>query len=246
MTLCIRIGKNRMDKTNIGRYWKQIMLDEIGFDGQMKMGEAKVAVIGAGGLGSPILQYLNAVGIGTIGVVDFDTVQESNLHRQILFNAKDLGQNKVDASVDKLELQNTATQFHRHLLKLNKINAYNLLADYDLVVDGCDNFETRYIVNDACVELGKPLVYGSILAFEGQIATFNFKGSKNLRHLFPEPPDPEDVPSCSENGVLGTFPGIIGTIMAQEAIKIILELHVMQDELLLINTKCWEMTKIRF
>lgn len=246
MNLYIKIGKKHMDNTNFSRYLKQIMLDEIGFEGQRKISEAKVAVVGAGGLGCPILQYLNAVGIGTIGVVDFDKVQESNLHRQILFNANDVGQEKVNSAVDKLELQNSGTQFHRHLLKLNKQNATTVLADYEVVVDGCDNFLTRYIVNDTCVELGKPLVYGSILGFEGQMATFNYKGSKNLRQLFAEPPDPKDVPSCSENGILGTFPGIIGTMMAQEVIKVVLDMQVLHNQLLLFSTINWEMTKIRF
>lgn len=225
---------------------KQILLDEIGFEGQLKMNQAKIAVIGAGGLGCPILHYLNGIGMGTLGVIDFDTVEESNLHRQVLFNPADIGKTKVEVLIDKLQQQNPETHFRGHAVKLDHENVHTLLAAYDVVVDGCDNFATRYLVNDACVALGKPLVYGSILGFEGQLATFNFKGSKNLRHLFPESPNPKDVPSCSENGVLGTFPGIIGTLMAQEVTKIILGLEVLHNEFILFNTKCWEMTKITF
>ncbi len=233
-------------KEEFGRFEKQMVLGEIGIMGQVKLKEAKVAVVGAGGLGCPVLQYLNSMGVGTLGLIDFDTVQESNLHRQILYTSEDVGKSKIECAAKRLKAQNPYTTIIKHNVVLTEENAKEILSQYDIVVDGCDNFLTRYIVNDTCVKIGKPLIYGSILGFEGQLATFNYKGSKNLRDIFPEPPNPEDVPNCSENGVLGSFPGIIGTMMAQETVKVILDLDVLANKLLVFNTKDWNLTKIKF
>ncbi len=233
-------------KDEFNRYHKQFQLEEIGFAGQVKLKEAKVAVIGAGGLGCPILQYLNAIGIGTIGIIDFDTVQISNLHRQVLYTLNDIDQLKVSCAAKRLKEQNQATIIVEHIVQITSENAIELLAPYDIVVDGCDNFLTRYVVNDACVSLEKPLVYGSILGFQGQVATFNLNGSKNLRDLFPEPPNPEDVPNCSENGVLGTFPGIIGTMLAQETVKVILDLEPLRNKFMLFDTKNWQLQLLNY
>jgi len=204
------------------------------------------ALVGAGGLGCPVLQYLNSMGVGTLGLIDFDTVMESNLHRQILYTSEDIGKSKIECAAKRLKAQNPYTTIIEHNVVLSEENAEEILSQYDFVVDGCDNFLTRYIVNDICVKIGKPLVYGSILGFEGQMATFNYQGSKNLRDIFPEPPNAEDVPNCSENGVLGSFPGIIGTMMAQETVKVILDLDPLKNQLLLIDTKWWTNTKISY
>jgi molybdopterin-synthase adenylyltransferase len=212
-----------LSKEEFKRYQKQVMVDEIGINGQITFKQSKVAVIGAGGLGCPILQYLTSVGVGTIGVIDFDTVENSNLHRQTLYSNEDIGKLKVEIAIQKLSNQNPFVNLVSHPIILNEENAETIISQYDIIVDGCDNFLTRYIVNDVCVKLNKPLVYGSILNYEGQLAVFNYKGSKNLRNIFPEPPNSEDVPSCSENGVLGTVPGIIGSMMAQECINVILD-----------------------
>lgn len=231
-----------LTKEEFQKYLKQILLEDIGLDGQNKLKEAKVAVIGAGGLGCPVLQYLCAAGIGHLGLIDFDMVDESNLHRQILYGQSDIGQKKVQAAFKRLSAQNPATTFSLHDQVVSEDNALQLLEGYDFVVDGCDNFATRYAVNDACVKLGKPLIYGSILGYIGQLAGFNIKGSKNLRDLFPEPPNPEDVPSCSENGVLGTVPGVIGTIMAQMTIDVVLGRFEFKDQFILLNTRTLERT----
>jgi molybdopterin-synthase adenylyltransferase len=212
-----------LSKEEFKRYQKQVMVDEIGINGQITFKQSKVAVIGAGGLGCPILQYLTSVGVGTIGVIDFDTVENSNLHRQTLYSNEDIGKLKVEIAIQKLSNQNPFVNLVSHPIILNEENAETIISQYDIIVDGCDNFLTRYIVNDVCVKLNKPLVYGSILNYDGQLAVFNYKGSKNLRNIFPEPPNSEDVPSCSENGVLGTVPGIIGSMMAQECINVILD-----------------------
>ncbi len=233
-------------KEEFGRFEKQMVLKEIGILGQTKLKAAKVAVVGAGGLGCPVLQYLNSMGVGTLGLIDFDTVMESNLHRQILYTSEDIGKSKIECAAKRMKAQNPYTTIIEHNVVLSEENAEEILSQYDFVVDGCDNFLTRYIVNDTCVKLGKPLIYGSILGFEGQMATFNYQGSKNLRDIFPEPPNAEDVPNCSENGVLGSFPGIIGTMMAQETVKVILDLNPLKNQLLLIDTKWWTNRKISY
>ena len=210
----------------INRYSRQFMLDEIGVEGQIKIKEAKVLVVGAGGLGCPVLQYLGAAGIGTIGIIDFDKVEIHNLHRQILFTADDIGKPKVIAAAQKINAANPNVNCIIFNELLQESNAANIISEFDIVVDGSDNFLTRYLVNDVCVQLNKPLVYGSILKFEGQLAVFNYKGGKNLRDLYPDHPNPEDVPSCSENGVMGFVPGIIGVYMAGAVIQIILDRYI--------------------
>ncbi len=228
------------------RYMKQVMLDDIGINGQIKLKQAKVAVVGAGGLGCPVLQYLGAMGVGTIGVIDFDVVDESNLHRQVLYTSEDVGKKKVDIAIERVSKQNPFITLIKHDVMLNESNARDIFKDYDFVIDGCDNFMTRYVVNDVCVELNKPLVYGSILGYEGQLAVFNYKGSKNLRDIFPDQPNPEDVPSCSENGVLGVVPGIIGNMMAQEAVNVVMGTPTLLNSLSLVNCRFHTINKIQF
>jgi adenylyltransferase/sulfurtransferase len=228
------------------RYVKPMQLPEIGCEGQEKIKNAKVLVIGAGGLGCPVLQYLATSGVGTIGMVDFDMVELSNLHRQILYNENHIGAPKPTTASEILKKTNPHIEYIPFEEKITSDNCERILSEFDIIVDGCDNFKTRYLVNDTCVKLGKPLVYGSILKFEGQIAVFNNKGSKNLRDLFPEPPNPKDVPNCSLNGVLGTLPGIIGTMMAHETLKIITNLPCLTNELIIFNTLEWKFTKLKF
>ncbi|MFP9097947.1 HesA/MoeB/ThiF family protein [Flavobacterium sp. RHBU_24] len=228
------------------RYSRQMMVPEIGNEGQQKLIDAKVLVIGAGGLGCPVLQYLAAAGVGTIGIVDFDVIELHNLHRQILYHDKTTGQSKAIIAQKVLMELNPHATFHVFDEKLTPDNAERIISDFDIIVDGSDNFATRYLVNNTCVQLSKPLIYGSILKFEGQIAVFNHNTSKNLRDLFPEPPEPEDVPNCSLNGVIGTLPGIIGTMMAQETLKLIIGIPVLHNELLLFNTLQWSFMKLRY
>lgn len=228
------------------RYNRQMILPEIGDEGQDKLKKAKVLVIGAGGLGCPILQYIATAGVGTIGIVDFDTIEIHNLHRQILYTEKQVGQPKATTAKTVLEALNPLIDIVAFEEKLTAENASRIIADFDIVVDGSDNFSTRYLVNDTCVTLGKTLVYGSILGFEGQLAVFNHQGSKNLRDLFPEPPNPKDVPNCSFNGVLGTLPGMIGTMMAHETLKLIIGLPTLKNELVLFNTLDWSFRKLNF
>ncbi|WP_445455844.1 HesA/MoeB/ThiF family protein [Flavobacterium sp. HNIBRBA15423] len=228
------------------RYSKPMLLPEIGNEGQEKIKNAKVLVIGAGGLGCPTLQYLATSGVGTIGVVDFDYVELSNLHRQVLYTEKDVKSPKATTSSELLKKLNPHVGYIPFQEKITSVNCERILSQFDIIVDGCDNFATRYLVNDTCVKLDKPLIYGSILKFEGQVAVFNNKGSKNLRDLFPEPPNPKDVPNCSLNGVLGTLPGIIGTMMAHETLKIITNLPCLTNELLIFNTLEWNFIKLKF
>ena len=228
------------------RYNRQTMLPEIGDEGQEKIKKAKALVIGAGGLGCPILQYMATAGVGTIGIVDFDTIEIHNLHRQILYTEDQVGQAKALTAKKVLEKLNPLIEIIAFEEKLTIENASQIIQDFDIVVDGSDNFKTRYLVNDTCVHLDKTLVYGSILKFEGQIAVFNHNGSKNLRDLFPEMPDPKDVPNCNLNGVLGTLPGIIGTMMAHETLKLILELPTLKNELVIFNTLNYSFTKLNF
>lgn len=235
-----------LEREEIRRYAKQIQLSDIGVQGQLLLKQARVAVIGAGGLGCPVLQYLTAIGVGTLGIIDFDTVSASNLHRQILYTAADEGKKKAAVAKERLHLQNPHIAIEVHDAAIDQDNASAMLANYDVVIDGCDNFNTRYIVNDACVALGKPLVYGSILGYEGQVAVFNNNGSKHLRDIFPEAPNPEDVPDCSLNGVLGTVPGIIGTVMAQTAISVILGKPSFENMFVVINTLTLERTALQY
>jgi len=207
----------------MSRYNRHIILSEIGQQGQNKISNTKVLVIGAGGLGCPILQYLTAAGIGTIGIIDFDVVNVSNLQRQVLFGNSSLGQNKAEAAKQRLKDLNNTISIIAYPKKLTYKNAINLFNQYDIIVDGSDNFETRYLVNDACIITNKPLVFGAIYKFEGQVSVFNYKNGPSYRCLFPNPPK-GTVPNCSEIGVLGAVTGIIGAMQANEVLKIILEL----------------------
>ena len=228
------------------RYNRQMMLPEIGDAGQEKLKKAKVLVIGAGGLGCPVLQYIATTGVVTSWIVDFDKVEIHNLHRQILYTENQVGQAKATTAKLVLENLNPLIDIIAFEEKLTAENALRIIQNFDVVVDGCDNFATRYLVNDTCVTLGKTLVYGSILKYEGQLAVFNYKGSKNLRDLFPEPPNPEDVPNCNLNGVMGTLPGIIGTMMAHETLKLLMDLPILKNELVLFNTLDWSFNKLKF
>lgn len=228
------------------RYNRQVILAEIGDEGQAKLKKAKVLVIGAGGLGCPILQYIATAGVGTIGIVDFDIIEIHNLHRQILYNEDQVGLPKTTTAKATVEKLNPLIKVLPFEEKLTINNASLIISKFDIVVDGSDNFSTRYLVNDTCVALGKTLVYGSILGFEGQLAVFNHQGSKNLRDLFPEPPNPKDVPNCSFNGVLGTLPGMIGTMMAHETLKLIIGLPSLRNELVLFKTLDWSFAKLTF
>ncbi len=210
-------------KEELVRYSRQLSLREVGIAGQEKIKKAKVLVVGAGGLGCPVLQYLAGAGVGTIGIVDFDKVELHNLHRQVLFSTEDIGRPKAQAAADRLKKLNPHVNFTVFDEMLGENNAERIISQFDIVADGSDNFLTRYLVNDTCVKLGKPLAYGSILKFQGQLAILNYAGGPHLRDIYSEPPDPEDVPNCSEAGVIGVVPGIIGTMMANEVLKIILE-----------------------
>lgn len=218
------------------RYSRHLVLPEIGYEGQARLKLARVLVIGAGGLGCPVLQYLAAAGVGTIGIVDGDVVEESNLQRQILFWVQDIGSKKAAVAAEKLARQNPFVDFHTYAEFITAENAGKLISAYDLVIDGSDNFPTRYLVNDVCVNLNKPLVFGSIFKFEGQVSVFNYQGGPTYRCIYPEPSSPEDMPNCSEIGVLGVLPGLIGAYMANEAIKMICQIGtVLSEKLLVLN-----------
>ncbi|NES66326.1 MAG: molybdopterin-synthase adenylyltransferase MoeB [Okeania sp. SIO2D1] len=204
------------------RYSRHLILPEVGLDGQKRLKAAKVLCIGTGGLGSPLLLYLAAAGIGNIGIVDFDIVDHSNLQRQVIHGTSWVGKPKIESAKNRIHEINPHCQVDLYETRLSSENALDILKSYDVVVDGTDNFPTRYLVNDACVLLNKPNVYGSIFRFEGQATVFNYEGGPNYRDLYPEPPPPGMVPSCAEGGVLGILPGMIGVIQATETIKIVL------------------------
>src|SRR5580704_13397126 len=207
---------------DLSRYSRHLILPEVGMEGQQKLKAARVLCVGTGGLGSPLALYLAAAGIGTLGLVDFDVVDASNLQRQIIHSTRDIGRKKLDSAAEKLIALNPALNVVKHDTMLSSANALEILRDYDIVADGTDNFPTRYLVNDACVLLGKPNAYGSIFRFEGQASVFATRDGPCYRCLYPEPPPPGLVPSCAEGGVLGVLPGMIGMIQATEAIKLIL------------------------
>jgi adenylyltransferase/sulfurtransferase len=211
-----------LSKDEILRYSRHLIIPEVGIEGQQKLKAAKVLLVGTGGLGAPLGLYLAAAGIGKIGLVDFDVVDFTNLQRQVIHFTSDVGRNKIDSASEKMLAINPHLEIVKHEVALSSENALDILKDYDLVVDGTDNFPTRYLVNDACVLLGKPNVYGSIFRFEGQATVFAYEGGPCYRCLYPEPPPPGLVPSCAEGGVLGILPGTIGLIQATEAVKLIL------------------------
>jgi adenylyltransferase/sulfurtransferase len=215
-------GAVELSNDEIARYSRHLIMPEVALDGQKKLKAAKVLTVGTGGLGSPLALYLAAAGIGTIGIVDFDVVDESNLQRQIIHGTSDVGRPKVESARDKILDINPNVEVRVHEEALTSENALEVFADYDVIVDGTDNFPTRYLVNDACVLLGKPNVYGSIFRFEGQASVFWAEEGPCYRCLYPEPPPPGLVPSCAEGGVLGILPGAIGVVQATEAVKLIL------------------------
>jgi sulfur-carrier protein adenylyltransferase/sulfurtransferase len=211
-----------LTQDDLSRYSRHLILPEVGVEGQRKLKAARVLCVGTGGLGSPLALYLAAAGVGTLGLVDFDVVDASNLQRQIIHSTADIGRKKLDSAEEKLKALNPALNVVKHDTLLSSANALDILKDYDVIADGTDNFPTRYLVNDACVLLGKPNAYGSIFRFEGQASVFATKDGPCYRCLYPEPPPPGLVPSCAEGGVLGILPGLIGVIQATEAIKLIL------------------------
>ncbi len=226
----------QLTKDDYERYSRHLILPEVGLEGQKRLKAASVLCIGTGGLGSPLLLYLAAAGIGRIGIVDFDVVDTSNLQRQVIHGTSWVGKPKIESAKNRIHEINPYCQVDLYETRLSSENALEILQPYDIVVDGTDNFPTRYLVNDACVLLNKPNVYGSILRFEGQASVFNYEGGPNYRDLFPEPPPPGMVPSCAEGGVLGILPGIIGLIQATEAVKIILgQGNTLSGRLLLYN-----------
>jgi len=211
-----------LSNEEVQRYSRHLIMPEVGMDGQQKLKAARVLCIGAGGLGSPVAMYLAAAGVGTLGMIDFDVVDFSNLQRQIIHGTPDVGRLKLQSANDRIQAINPNVQVECYETALSSQNALELFEPYDIIVDGTDNFPTRYLVNDACVLLGKPNVYGSIFRFEGQASVFATKDGPCYRCLYPEPPPPGLVPSCAEGGVLGVLPGIVGTIQATEAIKLII------------------------
>jgi sulfur-carrier protein adenylyltransferase/sulfurtransferase len=241
-----------LNKEELIRYNRHLILPGFGKDAQEKLKASRVLVIGAGGLGCPVLQYLTAAGVGTIGILDFDVVEESNLQRQVLFNVEDIGSSKAETASRKLALQNPHLEFKINNLKLSVENALNIISPYDLVVDGSDNFATRYLVNDSCVILKKPFVSGAIFKFEGQLSVFNYKNKEGIhgptyRCLYPEAPDRKDVPSCSEIGVLGVLPGMIGAMQANEAIKVITGIgEPLSGKLLTLDALTMQTTILKF
>lgn len=215
----------QFSREELARYNRHIIIPEFGLEAQQRLKAAKVLVVGSGGLGSPLLLYLTAAGVGHIGIVDFDVVDDSNLQRQVLYGKDDVGQLKVEAARRRLEALNPHVRFDIHNTRLTSANALEIISQYDIVADGTDNFPTRYLVNDACVLAGKPNVYASIFQFEGQVSVFNYRNAAgetgpNYRDLYPTPPPPGLVPSCAEGGVLGVLPGIIGSLQALEVIKV--------------------------
>ncbi|MEM9163522.1 MAG: molybdopterin-synthase adenylyltransferase MoeB, partial [Cyanobacteria bacterium P01_F01_bin.4] len=219
------------------RYSRHLILPEVGLDGQKKLKAASILCVGTGGLGSPLILYLAAAGVGRIGIVDFDVVDYSNLQRQIIHGTSWVGKPKIESAKNRILEINPHCQVDLYETRLSSENALDIFKPYDIIIDGTDNFPTRYLVNDACVLLDKPNVYGSIFRFEGQATVFNYEGGPNYRDLYPEPPPPGLVPSCAEGGVLGILPGIIGVIQATEAIKIILgEGKTLSGRLLLYNS----------
>ncbi len=230
----------------MSRYSRHIVLTEIGQKGQDKLSNSKVLVVGAGGLGCPVLQYLTAAGVGTIGIIDFDMVEASNLQRQILFGTSSLGKNKAIAAKNRLTDLNPTILIEAYPEKLTSGNALELFKNYDIIVDGTDNFATRYLINDAAILANRPVVYGAIYKFEGQVSVFNYQKGPSYRCLFPTPPKEGSVANCSDVGVLGVLPGIIGTMQANEVIKIILGFeNVLSGKLFCYNAKTIQTTILK-
>jgi adenylyltransferase/sulfurtransferase len=233
------------------RYSRHLVLEEFGMDAQLKLKTSRVLVVGAGGLGSPALLYLAAAGVGTLGIVDDDAVDISNLQRQVIYTVQDVGRKKATTARDRLAQLNPHVSITAYPVKLTSANAAEIVAAYDVVIDGTDNFPTRYLLNDVCVLQDKPLVYASILKFEGHLSVFNYQTSRgvrsaNYRDLFPEPPQAESVPNCEQAGVLGVLPGIIGAMQANETIKILTGVgEVLADKLLIFDSQSMQQTVVQ-
>ncbi|WP_418179537.1 molybdopterin-synthase adenylyltransferase MoeB [Aliarcobacter lanthieri] len=228
--------QEKLSSEEISRYSRHLILPEIGLEGQLKIKNAKVLVVGTGGLGAPVILYLAAAGVGTIGLIDFDTVDESNLQRQIIHTTKDIGRPKISSATDRIKGINPNVKVISYNDKLTSKNSLDIIKNFDIVVDGTDNFQTRYLINDSSVLLNKPFVYGSIFRFEGQVSVFNENNKACYRCLYPEPPPVGLVPSCAEGGVIGVLPGVIGTIQANETIKLILGIgEVLSGRLLIFD-----------
>lgn len=241
------MGSGDFDKNELERYSRHMVLPGFGLEAQHKLKKANVIVVGAGGLGCPVLQYLTAAGVGEIGIIDFDKVSESNLQRQVLYTTQEIGQYKALIAKEKLSGLNPYVKFKIITEKIDSSNALDILKPYDLIIDCTDNFPTRYLLNDASVLLEKPLIYGSIFRYEGQVAVFNLNGSPTYRDLYPEPPAPGSVPDCEEGGVLGVLPGIIGCMQANEALKIISGIgEPLTGKLLLFDSLSLESNVIEF
>ncbi len=238
---------NDFDKKELERYSRHFVLPQFGREGQQKLKVASVIVIGAGGLGCPVLQYLVAAGVGTISILDFDTVSESNLQRQVLYGVDDIGKPKSQQAAAKLNKLNPYVSIEVINNKIDSTNALELLRPFDIIVDCTDNFPTRYLLNDTAVLLDKPLVYGSIFRYEGQVAVFNLNQSANYRDLYPAPPSPGSVPNCEEGGVLGVLPGIIGCMQANEVLKIIAGIgEPLTNKVLLMDTLSMDTHLVKF
>lgn len=234
--------ETRLSKEEVLRYSRHLIMPEVALEGQLKLKQAKVLLIGTGGLGAPLGLYLAAAGVGRLGLVDFDVVDFTNLQRQVTFSTSDVGRPKLEAARDRLSALNPEIEIETHEARLTSRNALDIFRDYDIIVDGTDNFPTRYLVNDACILLGKPNVYGSIFRFEGQASVFGYPGGPCYRCLYAEPPPPGLVPSCAEGGVLGVLPGIIGAVQAMETIKLILG----KGDLLVGRLLLFDALKMRF
>ncbi|MDT0607563.1 HesA/MoeB/ThiF family protein [Croceitalea rosinachiae] len=229
------------------RYLRQTSLESFGAENQLKLANSKILIIGLGGLGIPVATYLNAMGVGTIGIMDNDIIELHNLQRQVLYSETDLGKQKLSIAFEKLRAQNSNTIVKAFTEFLTKDNALTIIKDFDVVVDATDNFATRYLINDACVILNKPFIYGALHAFEGQISVFNFKNGPTYRCLFPNMPKNNEILNCDENGVLGILPGIIGTLQALEVVKVITEVgEVLSGKLLLFDGLTQTIQKIGF
>lgn len=229
------------------RYLRHIQLENIGKEGQEKISRAKVLVVGAGGLGCPALQYLCAAGVGTLGIMDHDTVERSNLQRQILFTESDIGHNKAEVAQRHLRKINSQISIHAHSLALTSKNAMEIIGDYDLVIDGTDRLSTRYLISDTCLLLNKVMVYGALFKFEGQVSVFNYRKGPSYRCLFPKPPEEGEIPNCSETGILGVLPGTIGVLQATETLKVILNLgEILSGKLLCMNLLTHQQTQFHF
>jgi adenylyltransferase/sulfurtransferase len=238
---------NKLTSEELERYSRHLALPEVGLKGQEKLRDASVLVVGAGGLGSPVALYLAAAGVGRLGLVDFDTVDVTNLQRQIIHGTKDVGRSKLLSARERIADINPFVNVETHETRLTSANAQDVIARYDVVVDGTDNFPTRYLVNDACVLLGKPNVYGSIFRFDGQVSVFDAKRGACYRCLYPEPPPPGSVPNCAEGGVLGILPGIIGTLQANETVKLLLGVgEPLINRLLLLDALEMRFREVRF